>query len=344
MCLDLLHQVVALARYDYFWGTGFVKSADDTPPASQDEPVAYILILIHAVGLLGMVLLVCTHTRCFLAAWAQLAAQAKVGALSGESSMPEDLETGDRHRSGVAEGLNAGRARTSSQDRSARPPRAPGGPRAAGSVDGTPPQDGVPLGTPRRDESRAWMWNSKKWVRVRILRSLTDAHVVVRVEGGEVVHTRQSLLRKRQPGDEPPSPLHKPQSQQRPASADAGSRGRSRAHEAGDRPASEGSARRRRSAPASQDREEQFDDDEDSDCPRWARERLVRLREELKALAPLEPQERRKQLRALQRELHPDKQPAELREYANPLFLIVQKEWEIEEALAKQAAVSEGGG
>jgi hypothetical protein len=59
---------------------------------------------------------------------------------------------------------------------------------------------------------------------------------------------------------------------------------------------------------------------------------------ELKALDGKSHAERRFALRQLQRELHPDKQPPELRPHAQPLFMVVQKEWEVGEACAKAAS------
>lgn len=73
-------------------------------------------------------------------------------------------------------------------------------------------------------------------------------------------------------------------------------------------------------APAEQD---------DSEGARWAASRMEQLRKELCELDRRTPEEKKKRLRGLQRELHPDKQPEEFRAYAQPLFLLVQREWEI---------------
>uniref|UniRef100_A0A7S4QKY1 Uncharacterized protein n=1 Tax=Alexandrium monilatum TaxID=311494 RepID=A0A7S4QKY1_9DINO len=61
----------------------------------------------------------------------------------------------------------------------------------------------------------------------------------------------------------------------------------------------------------------------------WSDGRLRQLQEELRQLGCCRPAERRARLRALQLELHPDKQPPELRKAAQPLFLMVQREWEL---------------
>jgi len=65
---------------------------------------------------------------------------------------------------------------------------------------------------------------------------------------------------------------------------------------------------------------------------------------ELIELEHLEPAERRSRLRALQRELHPDKQPPELRALAQPLFHLVQREWEVDEACRSASATARSAG
>lgn len=77
---------------------------------------------------------------------------------------------------------------------------------------------------------------------------------------------------------------------------------------------------------------------------RWAADRLARLRKELQDLDGRPPAERRCVLRALQRELHPDKLPEELRVHARPLFHLVQREWEVDEATARAASKEEPRG
>jgi len=64
----------------------------------------------------------------------------------------------------------------------------------------------------------------------------------------------------------------------------------------------------------------------------WASARMQQLRRELRDLRRSKPQDRKKRLRGLQLELHPDKQPPENRKQAQPLFLLVQEEWEATKA------------
>jgi len=67
----------------------------------------------------------------------------------------------------------------------------------------------------------------------------------------------------------------------------------------------------------------------------WAATRKPQLERELRDLLRVAPKERKKRLRALQLELHPDKQAPERRQAAQPLFLLVQEEWEATEAEEK---------
>jgi len=62
----------------------------------------------------------------------------------------------------------------------------------------------------------------------------------------------------------------------------------------------------------------------------WAASRRSRLHRELRELQHCDSSTRHSRLRALQLELHPDKQPPELREHAKVLFVLVQEEWELE--------------
>ena len=69
-------------------------------------------------------------------------------------------------------------------------------------------------------------------------------------------------------------------------------------------------------------------------CDRWAEARMKQLCVELDELRPLPPEIRKRKLRDLQRELHPDKQPVELKLHSQPLFHLVWREWEaFEQAL-----------
>lgn len=220
-----------------------------------------------------------------------------------------------------------------------RPPEA-AGPRAAGvasqpaaatfserSSPGTPP--------------RAWLWRDSDWVPVRIVRSMPDGKAVVRLPGGQVVNVQKGMLRPRTDGDEPPAgPPPQPSS-------------RSQSHPNARRPSWEGP-----SPPTAAPRETDRGAGRPSSAPPsgravapapavneaeseggvWAAERMERLRKELQAIDEKSPADKRFALRQLQRELHPDKQPPELRPHAQPLFMLVQKEWEITEACAKAAA------
>lgn len=78
-------------------------------------------------------------------------------------------------------------------------------------------------------------------------------------------------------------------------------------------------------------------DKETLERERWAVERMAKLRAELRDLESCEAAERKKGIRALQRELHPDKQPPEMHVHVQPLFHIVQREWEVVEAQQKRA-------
>ena len=64
----------------------------------------------------------------------------------------------------------------------------------------------------------------------------------------------------------------------------------------------------------------------------WVAERRERLWTELCGLEGVEPCACRARLRALQRELHPDKHPPWLRDHVQPLFVMVQREWEAHDA------------
>eukprot|EP00931_Biecheleriopsis_adriatica_P028581 TRINITY_DN17040_c0_g1_i1.p1 TRINITY_DN17040_c0_g1~~TRINITY_DN17040_c0_g1_i1.p1 ORF type:complete len:595 (-),score=102.56 TRINITY_DN17040_c0_g1_i1:148-1932(-) len=251
--------------------------------------------------------------------------------------------------------------RRSKRSNSFSPQRAgsvPGGPRP--SKEDSPGTAPGPERPPLINPPRAWLWVEKEsggeWVRVRVLRtSSSDCTAAVRLPGGEVIQTRQSSLRQRKTEhDEPPAaPAAAPRD--RPASASAGAspgptkfsprppRGRSKERPSsscsgrGNRPPREGGSAPPGWAPL-------FKEDEKPETPRvqseeekWAKERMEKLRKELQALDQLPQTERRSRLRALQRELHPDKLPEELRAHAQPLFHLVQKEWEVNEAMRAEA-------
>lgn len=70
----------------------------------------------------------------------------------------------------------------------------------------------------------------------------------------------------------------------------------------------------------------------DSSADDWFAARLPQLQRELKDLLRIPPKQRKKRLRALQLELHPDKQVAERTKHTLPMFLLVQEEWDATEA------------
>lgn len=74
----------------------------------------------------------------------------------------------------------------------------------------------------------------------------------------------------------------------------------------------------------------------------WASTRLPRLQRELRDLQRCPPSERKRRLRGLQLELHPDKQPPERRPSAGRLFHLVQEEWEATLAEEKGQRASRG--
>mmetsp|Transcript_36657 Transcript_36657/g.66262 ORF Transcript_36657/g.66262 Transcript_36657/m.66262 type:complete len:434 (+) Transcript_36657:2-1303(+) len=271
--------------------------------------------------------------------------------------------------------------RNSKQSRS---PRGGQGPPGAGGYRSESPRDAEerakpdqrpPLGTP----PRAWLWVANdpggEWVRVRVLRSsATDGTATVRLPGGGVTVTRNALLRPRVDDEEPPpppaqpprdrpasasgarpsaagfSPFGRPRgpSKERPSSADGSGRDSGRGSEGGfgDKPPAGGAVPPgcmpffKAEAPSQKEPPKVESEEE-----RWAGERLLKLRKELQECDKMEPGDRRARLRALQRELHPDKQPEAMRKYAEPLFHIVQREWEVTEALrAEEEGKKNGGG
>lgn len=60
----------------------------------------------------------------------------------------------------------------------------------------------------------------------------------------------------------------------------------------------------------------------------WAVDRLKLLQIELQDLRQSTLTNRKRRIRSLQLELHPDKQPPERQKSASALFLLVQAEWE----------------
>jgi len=74
----------------------------------------------------------------------------------------------------------------------------------------------------------------------------------------------------------------------------------------------------------------------------WASSRRKQLLEELDQLHDLDSTTRRKRLRALKLELHPDKHPPLRRPYTQPLFLLVQSKWELNEDVTRDETSSQG--
>mmetsp|Transcript_79552 Transcript_79552/g.208919 ORF Transcript_79552/g.208919 Transcript_79552/m.208919 type:complete len:609 (-) Transcript_79552:174-2000(-) len=478
-----LHQLVAVCRWEYFWGSGVVTE-EQKLNTSWAAPLAILIAFLHVGGLLGTSFMVMGYSRCYRAAFRQLSRNGprildgawelwanldRLGHIRQDANEEDkrgarDLEAGRGGRganepagpSRVANGPRraAAAAADEDSDHSLETPRAT--PRGRGpkprdpEVDVTPPRKwskefhpfnafggrgadhggigGVPLPargaagnvagagagkTPLQYPPRAWLWQGSEWVRVRVLRSITtDGSATVRLPGGGVVQTKQSLLRPRSSRDDeeppaaPPPPSGRPSSaggyrrpaeerrqagwqrepsRERPSSA--GGEGGEQRHFGGfgdrGRPAGPPFAGAPPRAPRADSREprkepkepkEGKDDGDgskwrpyrdgtppnsargagtprgragaggspkpskpaespvDDEGTRWANERMAKLRKELQEVDKLEHSEKRSKLRALQRELHPDKQPPELRVHAQPLFHLVQKEWEMCEA------------
>mmetsp|Transcript_16694 Transcript_16694/g.35389 ORF Transcript_16694/g.35389 Transcript_16694/m.35389 type:complete len:582 (-) Transcript_16694:176-1921(-) len=278
----------------------------------------------------------------------------------------------------TAAGPKGPRQAASDQSDSVPPPKAtepPEPPRSSSSTSAQPQGvhgarpgsagSGQPFGSP----SRAWLWANGEWVRVRVLRSTGDGSATVRLSGGAVVQTRQAFLRSRSSEDEEPpteipqEPPPKPGSRGRPSSAGASTRpppGPTAHTPRPERPSSAGDGGSRggtagagadaappRGAPgpgpsagaAGSAGLAGVGDEKDSIGAQWAETRMERLRKELIDLDRCEgASARRSRLRALQRELHPDKQPPELRAHAQPLFHLVQREWELVERAATNTA------
>lgn len=376
---------------------------------TDSELVAYILILLHVVGLLGLFMMVAAYARCYRASyraacngppatvlqrqaqWAQAretdvdleAQQAQWARWRGDDSRAEAAGPGgssnntgpaahaqahhsskswtcpvceERNNHTRTECNNCGRAKPpetfaggqadSVPERPAEPAASrtsarssSAGPRAAGSAPNPTPTMGTTERPPVGSPPRAWLWIDDAWTKVRVMRTSAEGYVTVRLTGGALLNTRQHLLRPRGDGDDPPGAPPT-----RPASASDYSRARpSSKNSTSSQPGSSstsapkapstsatgaaGAAGESSTAAQNLSPEEQ-----------WAAERLVRLRKELQELDGKPPAERRSGLRALQRELHPDKWNPEMREHTQPLFLVVQKEWEVVEAAARSAS------
>lgn len=373
--IDVFHQLLALARWNYFWSIGVIGE-DKALHNDYTVFIAHMLVMLHVAGLLGMAIIIGAYARCYRAAWRQLGdRRVAAGDLGDGLRGGADEEAGrgagvgssqpDRSNVyGTSEVNPAGVSKPSAPTPpSGLPPRVPSkNTSGTGNADGDPsrgprhapeapphPPEGSRGYTPRgsrtegnREPSpdaergfagdaerrtgtptRAWLWANDEWVRVRIIRSTSDGTASVRLSGGIVVHTRQHLLRPRgSDDDEPPrDPLRQPQS--RPSSASAS------ANAGPQEPRGPSLAARADSACA---KPQTPNAENDSEGALWAAARLVQLQKELIELDKLEAAEKRVRLRSLQRELHPDKQPPDLRVHVQPLFHLVQREWEVDEA------------
>lgn len=251
------------------------------------------------------------------------------------------------------------RGKSSSPTCSPRPKQAPAD-RPPASAER--PAERPPLGA----MPKAWLWVASEkggeWVRVRIIRSSTNGTATVRLPDGGILQANQSFLRPRGSNSEEP-PNSEPR-RERPSSANAGARNKMPSGPRGpskERPSSASFSEETRggSVPPG------WRDFSSEDCPGvvrppakkeppkvqespgelWAKARLAKLRKELQELNNMEPAERRVRIRGLQRELHPDKLPEDLRPHAQPLFHIVQREWEVDEAARNSAQpVAQAGG
>lgn len=371
---DVIHQLFALGSWDYFWSTGVAKTGDN------DEMLAFFLVLLHGIGLLGLIGIIAAYARCFRASWrkwnrgppagyADDHQPGKIGHLASQfvgwflpsenEHSATDLEGGKARAAPGADGFIPGQVPTPARGNASKPEES--GPREAAAA--SQPAPGAPRRSDGEDANarpsvgtppRAWLWKGGEWIPVRVMRSMPDGNVAVRLPGGNVVNTQQELLRPRLDVDEEPpsSPPSVPQrgresagpgwqsssERRRPswspgqaprASSAAGPTARDSAGRRPSRPSSAPAGGRAAAAAVTED---------DSEGAKWAAERMGRLRKELQALDDKSQAERRLALRQLQRELHPDKQPPEMRPYAQPLFMLVQKEWEVGEAVAKAAA------
>jgi len=191
---------------------------------------------------------------------------------------------------------------------------------------------------------RAWFWNGDNWVAARVLRTNGDGSATVRLSGGSIVRTPQSMLQPRlaQVSKEPvppPPPVTKKQRTQQGASHQQRCQEKRPSAEAESHANAHVAPELRLSSPCTMPSEDCVDNED----ARWAAARMVRLRNELHGLDSCSKAERRAHLRRLQLELHPDKQPPERRERAQRLFHLVQREWERWEEADSAARCLAGG-
>jgi len=335
--LDLVHQLLAAISWEYFWSTGV------EPEDGGNDMLSFILVLLHIIGLIGLLGMIAAYGRCFRASLTKF-----------ENGPPPGYGDNHAHSSVGMEDPEEGLRKQSNHASKSSPPQeqsATDGPRqaaTAGQTKSATPTDAPPransMGSATSSSSppspRAWFWTDSEWVPVRIMRTSPDGIVVVRLPGGSVVKTIQELLRPRAGIDEEPPSCHPfaegPFGEGPTAHGQDETRKKERRRPtwgaSGHVPPDDKSLPKRPSSAPSASRQT-----DDSEGAKWAGERLASLRKELQALDGKPLAERRQKLRALQRELHPDKQPPELRAYTQPLFMLVQREWELDEAVAKAA-------
>lgn len=374
---EMLFELISVISWQYFWSTGLVTNSPTS--LSSGSATASVLVVLHVAGLLGTLVLIGLYARNYYQSWHRLRkfqlealptvsktprslyAEPERPAGRGKRVAPEqvpapstsdkDLKPGPRQAADPSSSSSqpppSAEAEVKPRTKD-RPPRPSAG--GAPSRGGPSNADSPPFGARVRSSSssppgampRAWYWapsgHSGEWIRVRILRSnSSDGTATVRLPGGEILTVRHAFLRPRNSSDDEPPPAPPPtQTEGRPSSARQGTRSANQRGPSKERPSSA------HSPSATQGKGRCFAREEPPDPGQlWAQERMAKLRKELQELDGLSPPERRVRIRALQRELHPDKLPEDLRQHAQPLFLLVQKEWEVDqEARASGAAAS----
>lgn len=400
--VDVLHFLVALIRYRYFWTPAISDGVVD--PGS--EWTVYLLIGLHLAGLLGTIWLIGRFVGRFLSAMSQANARSltEVQKIKAEkryvvwhreaddSSTPRPRGQSARKVPvdfGGPMGSMESDLRMSASGRSADSSD------SESSSPGTVWMPGSQV-EPPDEPLAAWFWAadqySGRWLRVTVIRTMGEDMASVRMGGGVVVPVKVAGLRPRFPGSSPPEdshggrPVRKPKQAwasfasaskskesnaagseadhpPRPSSADrqpwqhgapssqagdgspadspprehanrrarrkSGMDGAGSADGAGTASSSAGAKPPRPPSPEPQQPPAAPEPEDDSEGARWAASRMVLLRKELIELDQCTLEERKKRLRNLQRELHPDKQQEDLRSYAQPLFLLVQREWEL---------------
>jgi len=170
---EILHEILALANWKYFWSTGIIDQS--MKDAMLKLPLAYMMILLHISGLFGTVILVVLYARGFKAAWEEMIAKQRRLAKE-QKKVFRDVEAGDGSRRvsdeetaekaaervdlGVERPINGWRNQRASSKGSA--PAAHWGPRQAGreasprrpsqSPDSDSERQGTPRNAPPRSE------------------------------------------------------------------------------------------------------------------------------------------------------------------------------------------------